>query len=247
VDRCQIRLGFVPARFFPSRSSFFFSEGRTAGASGRAFNCATQAVVGARAPAREPETWPAPRVVCFTCAMPLLATLSRCPVRRLATACTSMPREDALAGSYADSLPPGFPNHLRWTGEPTGANSRSVESLFTPLNFTLSPCQRRCPDRSFGVLGPCWDRQLNEAFSGQPGGSASPLSLSGLRFRRRCLPSGPLSELVRSIFTMTCLQAVRPETEKGLLLLGCDHRPGSVSGSSSGTGCHPCARPGKTH
>lgn len=201
-----------------------------------------------------------PRVCGFTGARPLLATL--CPSVLcvvLATACTSLPREDAPLVPYADAVPPGFPNTVRWTGEPTrrefklqlasvgdriqkAANGSPVDFLALsgggvggsfgagvlvgwsrlgtrPQFHIVTGVSAGALIAPLAFLGPGWDRQLTEAFSGTAAVALLQSHWLGALFGASVFQGGPLRELVDRFVTDDLLQAVAAETEKGRLLL----------------------------
>jgi hypothetical protein len=71
----------------------------------------------------------------------------------------------------------------------------------------------------FAFLGPAWDDQLTESFSGQRSADLVQFSLTGLLFGSSIFRGKPLADLVNHYATEEMLQAVAAEAAKGRLLL----------------------------
>jgi hypothetical protein len=71
----------------------------------------------------------------------------------------------------------------------------------------------------FAFLGPAWDDELTESFSGQRSANLVQLSLTGLFFGSSVFRGKPLADLVDHYATDEMLQAVAAEAAKGRLLL----------------------------
>jgi hypothetical protein len=71
----------------------------------------------------------------------------------------------------------------------------------------------------FAFLGPAWDDQLTESFSGQRSANLVQFSLSGLLFGSSVFKGKPLADLVDHYATEEMLSAVAVEAAKGRLLL----------------------------
>lgn len=71
----------------------------------------------------------------------------------------------------------------------------------------------------FAFLGPAWDDQLTESFSGQRLADLVQFSLSGMLFGSSIFRGKPLADLVNHYATEEMLQAVAAEAAKGRLLL----------------------------
>jgi len=71
----------------------------------------------------------------------------------------------------------------------------------------------------FAFLGPAWDDQLTESFSGQRSADLVQFSLSGMLFGSSIFRGKPLADLVNHYATEEMLQAVAVEAAKGRLLL----------------------------
>jgi hypothetical protein len=71
----------------------------------------------------------------------------------------------------------------------------------------------------FAFLGPAWDDELTESFSGQRSANLVQLSLTGLLFGSSVFKGRPLADLVNHYATDEMLQAVAAEAAKGRLLL----------------------------
>src|SRR6202035_96647 len=71
----------------------------------------------------------------------------------------------------------------------------------------------------FAFLGPAWDDELTESFSGQRSAKLVQFSLSGLLFGSSVFRGKPLADLVNHYATEEMLRAVAREAAKGRLLL----------------------------
>jgi hypothetical protein len=71
----------------------------------------------------------------------------------------------------------------------------------------------------FAFLGPAWDDQLRESFSGQQSANLLQLSLTGLLFGSSTFNGKPLADLVNHYATEEMLHAIAFEAAKGRLLL----------------------------
>ncbi len=71
----------------------------------------------------------------------------------------------------------------------------------------------------FAFLGPAWDDQLTESFSGQQSAKLVQFSLKGLFFGSSMLKGKPLADLVDHYATEEMLRAIAVEAAKGRLLL----------------------------
>ena len=71
----------------------------------------------------------------------------------------------------------------------------------------------------FAFLGPAWDDQLTESFSGQRSAHLVQFSLTGLLFGSSAFKGKPLADLVNHYATEEMLNAVAVEAAKGRLLL----------------------------
>ena len=71
----------------------------------------------------------------------------------------------------------------------------------------------------FAFLGPAWDAQLTESFSGQRSADLVRFSLTGVLFGSSIFKGKPLADLVNHYATAEMLQAVAVEAAKGRLLL----------------------------
>jgi hypothetical protein len=71
----------------------------------------------------------------------------------------------------------------------------------------------------FAFLGPAWDAQLTESFSGQRSANLVQFSLTGVLFGSSIFKGKPLADLVNHYATAEMLQAVAVEAAKGRLLL----------------------------
>jgi hypothetical protein len=71
----------------------------------------------------------------------------------------------------------------------------------------------------FAFLGPAWDAELTESFSGQQSAHLVQFSLSGLLFGSSTFKGKPLADLVNHYATEDMVQAVAVEAAKGRLLL----------------------------
>jgi predicted acylesterase/phospholipase RssA len=71
----------------------------------------------------------------------------------------------------------------------------------------------------FAFLGPAWDDELTESFSGQKSANLVRFSLTGLLFGSSILKGKPLADLVNHYATEEMLRAIAVEAAKGRLLL----------------------------
>jgi hypothetical protein len=71
----------------------------------------------------------------------------------------------------------------------------------------------------FAFLGPAWDDELTESFSGQRSAKLVQFSLTGLLFGSSVFKGKPLADLVNHYATEELLRAVAAEAAKGRLLL----------------------------
>jgi len=71
----------------------------------------------------------------------------------------------------------------------------------------------------FAFLGPAWDDELTESFSGQRSANLVQFSLTGLLFGSSVFRGKPLADLVNHYATEEMLRAVAVEAAKGRLLL----------------------------
>ena len=71
----------------------------------------------------------------------------------------------------------------------------------------------------FAFLGPAWDAQLTESFSGRRSADLVQFSLTGVLFGSSIFKGKPLADLVNHYATAEMLQAVAVEAAKGRLLL----------------------------
>ena len=71
----------------------------------------------------------------------------------------------------------------------------------------------------FAFLGPTWDDELTESFSGQRSAKLVQFSVTGLLFGSSMLKGKPLADLVNHYATEKMLQAVAAEAAKGRILL----------------------------
>jgi hypothetical protein len=71
----------------------------------------------------------------------------------------------------------------------------------------------------FAFLGPAWDDELTESFSGQRSANLVQFSLTGLFFGSSVFRGRPLADLVNHYATDEMLRAVAAEAAKGRLLL----------------------------
>jgi Patatin-like phospholipase len=71
----------------------------------------------------------------------------------------------------------------------------------------------------FAFLGPAWDDQLTESFSGQRSANLVQFSLTGLLFGSSIFKGKPLADLVNHYATEEMLRAVAVEAAKGRLLM----------------------------
>jgi len=71
----------------------------------------------------------------------------------------------------------------------------------------------------FAFLGPTWDDELTESFSGQRSANLVQFSVTGLLFGSSIFKGKPLADLVNHYATPEMLQAVAAEAAKGRILL----------------------------
>src|ERR1700676_2795443 len=71
----------------------------------------------------------------------------------------------------------------------------------------------------FAFLGPAWDEELTESFSGQRSANLLQFSLTGLLFGSSIFRGKPLEDLVNHYATEDMLRAVAAEAANGRLLL----------------------------
>lgn len=71
----------------------------------------------------------------------------------------------------------------------------------------------------FAFLGPTWDDELTESFSGQRSANLVQFSVTGLLFGSSMFKGRPLADLVNHYATKEMLQAIAVEAAKGRLLL----------------------------